>query len=112
MMSKTQKIWLWIFGAMFVVIEILFSFILSIVGFFGKNISPLYMFFVSQQFFIDHPLYLLVANAIEWAGVLGLLIISIKSKKRVLIVPLVIILLWLSLDFYLGYVLTITMNIP
>ncbi len=107
-----QKIWLWIFGAMFIIPEILFSFVLSILDFLKVNINPLIYFFINNQFFIDHPIYLLFANAIEWAGVLGLLVMSIKSKKIVFIFLLTAILLWLSLDFYFGYVLTITMNIP
>jgi len=104
-MTKLKKIWMWIFIAMFALPEILFSFTLSMVDFLGKNIAPLYVFFIGHQFFIDHPIYLLIANATEWLGVLGLLVISAKANKKILAVLLGIILLWLSIELYFGCVI-------
>ncbi len=106
MLSKKQKIWLGIFGTMFVVPEILFSFVLSIVVFLGITINPLYSFFINHQFFIDHSNYLLIANTVEWAGVLGLLVMSWKFKRKILVILLGIILLWLSIELYLGYIIS------
>ncbi len=103
-MSKVQKIWLWVFVAMFVVPEILFYFTpLSILSFLNNfsetNIkSPIY-YVVGQQFFTDHIGYLLLAMGIEWFGILGLLIMSIKFKKKILIIGLAILLLWFSAIF-------------
>lgn len=101
-----HKIWMWIFIAMFAVPEILFSFLLSIIDFSGKNIIPLYSFIISHQFFIDNSIYLLIANFIEWLGALGLIIISIKHNKKILAFLLAIILLWLSVELYFGYAIS------
>jgi len=105
LMNKIQKIWMWIFIAMFAIPEILFSFVLSFVEFFGMDIIPLYSFFFKYHFFIDHPVYLLIAEAIEWIGVLGLLIMSVKSNKKILTFLLFIILLWISINFSMGYII-------
>lgn len=111
-MTKPQKIWMWIFIAMFAVPEILFSFVLSFVDFLGKNIAPLYLLFTPYHFFIDHPVYLLIAEAIEWLGVLGLFVISIKNKKLIFVILLGIVLLWLSVNFSMGYIIsTMTLGI-
>ena len=116
-MTKIQKIWLWIFVAMFAIPEILFSFtplsILSFINNFSEtNIKPIAYFFVNPQFFTDNPICLLFFLAIEWLGVLGLLIMSIKSKKKLFIILLSIVLLWLSFIFFVGYVIGISMSFP
>lgn len=104
-MTKTQKIWLWIFLAMFLVPEILFSItISSIVNYSGKDFLTLFSFFVDDRFFINNPFYFLTTLTIEWIGLLGLLIMAIKSRKKFLIVTLSIILLWLSFIFLLAYI--------
>jgi hypothetical protein len=110
-MTKTQKIWMWIFIAMFTIPEILFFFTpLSILSFTNNfsptNIKPIAYSFVNSQFFTDHPGYLLVAIIIEWLGALGLLIISFKSKKKIPSVMLLVVLLWLSFLIFVGYVLS------
>jgi len=114
MLLKTQKIWMWIFGAMFVIPEILFfttpSSVLSFMtNFSGSNIpSPIY-FLVSPQFFVDHNFYVFFALAIEWIGVLGLLALSVKFKKKIFVILSGLIFVWVSLVFYVSYVLS-TMN--
>ena len=117
MMKKTQKIWMWIFIAMFALPEILFFTtplsILSIVNNFSEtNIkSPIY-FFINQQFFTDHPIYLFLILAIEWLGILGLLAMSIKFNKKILYILLGIILAWLSFIIFVGYVVGVSMSFP
>ena len=108
MMSKMQKMWVWIFGAMFVVPEVLFLFtplsLLSILGNFSQiNLKPLLFFFVNPQFFADNPFYLFLALAFEWVGVLGLLILSIKFSKKILILLLGIFITWLLFLTFLSY---------
>lgn len=100
-MTKMQKIWLWIFIAMFAIPEILFYFtplsILSFTNNFSQtNIKPIAYFFINSQFFTDNPAYVLFFLAVEWFGVLGLLAMSIKFKKKIFIILLSIFMLWLS----------------
>jgi hypothetical protein len=89
---------------MFALPEILFFITpLSILSFFNNfsetNIkSPIY-YVIGQQFFTDHIGYLFLAMGIEWLGILGLLIMSIKFKKKILITGLLIFLLWFSAIF-------------
>lgn len=104
-MTKKQKIWMWIFIAMFIVPEILCSFLLSFLEFLSIKINPLYLFVINRQFFIDFPAYLMVLNIIEWLGVLGLLIVSVKYKRILLIILWIIILLFLSVELFFGYII-------
>ena len=72
---------------MFAIPEVLFLTtplsILSFVNNFSEtNIKAPIYFLINSQFFTDHPIYPLSAVAIEWIGILGLLIISIKCKKK------------------------------
>ena len=104
MLKKSQKIWLTIFGAMFLIPEILFFttplFILSFINNFSetKLFPPIY-YIISQQFFTNHPNYLLLAIGIEWLGLLGLFIMSIKVKKIILITVFAILLIWIFIVF-------------
>jgi hypothetical protein len=91
--------------------EVLFWFTpLSILSFSRKfselNIKPLAYLFTDSQFFVDHQAYLLFALSVEWLGVLGLLILSIKLKKYILVAMFTIILVWLSFLFTIGYSLS------
>ena len=110
MLSKMQKTWLWIFGGMFVVPEVLFWFtplsILSIMSNFSEiDIKPIAYYFTNPQLFSDHPIYLLTFLIIEWVGILGLLVMSIQSKKKVFVILSGILLLWLSIIIFIGYVI-------
>jgi hypothetical protein len=113
-MTKTQKIWLWVSVAMFVVPEVLCSFLLSsFANLLGRELSPLYTIFIKQQFFTDHPMYLFLLLAIEIAGLLILLIINIRYRKSVIIsILLSILLLWLLFVLYIGYVVAFSMSFP
>ncbi|MFH1967956.1 MAG: hypothetical protein ABIJ84_01055 [bacterium] len=109
MMTKKQKAWLWVFIAMFAVPEILFLItplsILSFINNFSEaNIKAPIYYIISQQFFTDYPVYVLLAMIIEWLGVLGLLIYSFRSHRKATGILLVILLAWLSILIYLGYV--------
>ena len=110
-MTRTQKIWMWIFIAMFAIPEILFLTTPALVSSFsGKSFSEISSLIVNYKFFLNNPLYLLFIVAIEWVGVLGALVLSIKSNKTVLSVLLGTILLWLFLAFGLVYITGFSMN--
>ncbi len=103
-MSKLQKIWLSIFGAMFVVPELIFLILpSSIIDYFsGKNLISVYSFFVDSHFFINNWFYFPRVLAIELIGLVGLLIISIKARKKIFSILLAIILAWLLFVFFIG----------
>ncbi len=83
MLSKIQKTWLWIFGAMFVVPEVLFSPIISFASYLAKiSFSSLYSLGIKNNFLPDDSTYLFIAVIIELVGVLGLLIFSVKLKNK------------------------------
>ena len=110
-MTKSQKIWLGVFLAMFIVPEVIFSFLISsLASLFSFGFSPLYKAFINPQFFIDHPGYLYIFLLIEWFGVLGLLILNAKhnfGKYRTLgTVALSILLVLLIIIFYIGYAIS------
>ena len=108
MLTKNQKTWMWIFIAMFAIPEITFSFIISLIPI---GMSPLYTVLINKQFFLDNPIYLLVSQFIELIGVLGLLYLSIKSKRKILSVLLSIVVLLLIFIAYVGFVVSFTMNL-
>jgi len=100
MLSKIQKIWLWIFGTMFLLPEIFFSLIpLSITNLLGGNFNSLYSIGVENYFLGDNIIYLLIAIITEWIGVLGLFVLCIKLKKKIFALLSVIVLLWLFIVF-------------
>lgn len=105
MLSKIQKTWLWIFGAMFVVSEVIFSIIISsIVNWFnGEEFITLHSFFIDSRFFINHWPYFFGVLIIEMVGVLGLFIISLRLRKKMQLILLGIIFLWLIFIFFIGY---------
>ena len=104
-MTKKQRIWLWIFIAMFAVPEILFfTTPMMILALSGKSFSKLSSLFVNYQVFLTLPIYLLIIIAIEWIAILSLLLMNIKLNKKIFVTLLLIILLWLSFVFMLVYV--------
>lgn len=108
MMSKIQKIWLYIFGAMFLVPEILFFNIPLAVDAFLTNFSevriksPIY-YIIDSQFFTDYPSFLIIALFIEWLGVLFLTILLAKLGKKSLAIIFGIISLFILFILYLAY---------
>lgn len=103
-MSKLQKIWLWIFGAMFVVPEIIFSIILSsVINYFGKDFLTLSSIFVDSRFFINNPFYFFTTLIIEIIAIIGLIILCIKHNKGIFAILLGVILLWLVFIFFMAY---------
>lgn len=104
MLSKVQKIWLWIFGAMFVVPEVLFfTTPMLIRAIYGESFYNLSSFIVNYRIFFSYPFYLLTIISIEILGVFGSLIISIRSNKKIISILLGIILFWLLFIFLLVY---------
>jgi hypothetical protein len=104
-MSKIQKIWLWIFGAMFLIPETLFlTTPSSIINYTGKDFLTLIPLFVGERFFINNPSYFLSVLVIELVAIMGLLIMSIKNRKTIFSIFLIFILFWLLFVFFLGYV--------
>jgi hypothetical protein len=111
MMTKIQKTWMWVFIAMFALPEILFfntplALISLSSNFSASDINPPIYFLINPQFFIDYPVFSLLVMIIEWLGVLGLFVISIKFSKKIPAILLGIILLWLSVELYLGYIIS------
>lgn len=110
-MSKVEKIWLWISLAMFLVPEVLFftspALMMSING---KSFSEINSLIIKYDIFFDYPIYLLVIIAIEFLGILSLLILNIKNKKTLFIILFSVILIWLFFAFALVYVTGIMMN--
>ena len=99
---------------MFVIPEVLFSFLLSsLAGFSNKTFLALYTLFIKPQFFTDHPLYLFFLLLVECLGVLILLVINIKYKNnKIISVLLSILLFWLIFVLFMGYVVSFSMSFP
>jgi hypothetical protein len=95
MLSKMQKTWLWVFGAMFVVPEALFFTTLNMIqAVHGKSFSELTSWLISYRIFFEHPGYLLTIIVIEGLGILGLLVMNFKINKKYFIsLPVAILLL-------------------
>ena len=100
-----QKIWLGIFGAMFLIPEVLFSIIpSSIINYSGKDFLTLVSFFVDNRFFINNPSFFFLTLLAEFIALVGMLVLSIKNKKIVFSIILIIILIWLFFVSFLGYI--------
>ena len=100
MLSKKQKVWLWIFGAMFLIPEILFSGIASLIALlFGKELGSLYSIGINKNIFPDSSLVLILGIAVEFIGALGLFIFSFKNKKFILTFLMGVVLVILFILF-------------
>lgn len=111
-MTKVQKIWMWIFGAMFLIPEILWG---NLIKIFGISFLPIYR---NVQLFIDEPSVVFLIIIIEIIGIVG--IIYLLNKKNIIInlalkyifdTALIIILLALALSLFLSY-LTSRISFP
>jgi hypothetical protein len=110
-MSKAQKIWLWIFIAMFAIPELLFFTTINLVmSFLGRSFLNLSSLVVNYEVFFQHPYYLLSILAVEWIGMAGLIAFSFKKQKIIIALLSLIILLWLSFAFCVVYVTGVSMN--
>ena len=102
---------MWISVAMFALPEILFfttpALLMSILG---KSFTEISSLLVSYKFFLSYPLFLLFITAVEWVGVMGLLILSIKFNKKVFAILSGILLLWLFFVFGLVYIAGFSIN--
>ena len=105
MLAKKDKIWMWIFIAVFAIPEIFFSTLLSsIINYSGKKFLTLSSLFVDNKFFINNPSVLFLVLIIETISLLYLLFLSFKLKKTILIIFLILLLAWLSYILFLGYI--------
>ena len=110
MLSKKQKILLSIFGAMFLIPEILFFITPSFISVMnGKSFSKISSLIVNYSIFFSHPFYLLTIIAIEFIGVLGLMILFIKFNKKIWAILAFIFLLWLLFAFLIEYMTGVSM---
>jgi hypothetical protein len=90
---------------MFLIPEVLFLNIpLSVANILGKNFTVIAVALFSEQFLVDHPIYFSIAAIIEWLGVLGIFVLSLKLNKKTIAVLVGLILVWLSIVFYIAYV--------
>jgi hypothetical protein len=106
-MTKTQKIWMWIFIAMFAIPEILWG---NLVKIFKISFLPIYK---NAQYFSDNPTMALFIIIIEIIGVLGVLYLLNKKNPQVNIVSkyvfdvvLAIIFLALIASLYLSFAMS------
>lgn len=104
MLSKVQKTWLWVFGAMFVVPEALWG---NIVKILKLSFLPI---FRSPKFFAQNPKLAFAVIIIEAIGIIGVIYLINRSAlnlskifKYIFNTILVIILLVLLLSLYLSY---------
>lgn len=105
MLSKIQKIWTWIFAAMFIVPEVLFLIIpSSIINYTGKTFLTLLTPFFDSRFFINHPSLFFTVLIIELLGLVGLFAITIKANKKLFAICLLLISLWLIFLIFLAYI--------
>lgn len=105
MLSKTQKTWLWIFGGMFVVPEVLFFTTLNMIqALGGKSFSELSSLLINYKIFFAHPNYLLATVIIEAIGIIGLLVMNFKINKKYFIsLPVAIVLIGILYWLYIVY---------
>lgn len=83
MISKIQKTWLWVFGAMVILPEVLFSPIISFTLFLTKiNFNSLYSLGVKASLLPDSLTWLLAAIIIELIGSGGLFILNLKLGQK------------------------------
>lgn len=102
-----QKTWLWIFGGMFVVPEVLFFTIpSSIINYSNKLFLTLITPFFDSRLFINNPKIFFLILVIELVGVVGLLVLNVKSRKKLFSFLLGVVLLWLLFIAFLMYVST------
>jgi len=106
-MSNTQKIWLWIFIAMFVLPEILWGNLIRILKI---SFLPIYR---DVQYFNDTPIVAFLIIIIETIGISGIFYLFNKKDIRINIslkfflnVLLAIIFLALIVSLYLSYAMS------
>ena len=107
MLSKLQKIWAWIFGAMFIVPEILWGNITKSLHF---SFLPIYR---SVQLFTDNPILAFAVIIMETFGIIGIIYLLNRGGfliplivKYISNIVLGIILLLLLLSLCLTFVVT------
>ena len=107
MITKKQKIWMWIFLAMFIVPEILWGNIIKVLKVY---FLPIYK---STQFFTNKPMIAILIIIIEITGMFGIFYLLNKKSSEITIklryalnVVLIIILLIISRSLFLSYAIS------
>ena len=107
MLSKKQKVWLYIFGAMFLIPEILWGNIINILQIYFLPI------FKNRQIFIDKPIIAFFIIVVEIVSVTGFIYLFNsndnkinKVTKYIINVLLSIIFLILAISLYLSFVMS------
>ena len=102
MLSKTQKIWAWIFAAMFVVPEVLWGNIIKILN---LSFLPIYKDVV---LFADNPALAYLIIIAEIIGIVGLIYTTVRHYnnsplKYIILIVLIILLLVLIYSLLMSY---------
>ena len=110
-MTKLQKVWMWLSLAMFLVPEVLFFTTPALLmSFSGESFSQISSLVINYKFFLNYPIYLLIVIVVEFLGVLGLFLLSIKSNKILTTILSFAILLWLIFIFAIVYITGFSMS--
>jgi len=106
-MTKIQKIWMWIFSAMFLIPEILWG---NLIKVFKISFLPVYK---NIQFFINNPPVAFLVIIVEIAGITGIIyllnkknIISNSTFKNIYNIVLIFVLLALLASLFLSLVVS------
>ena len=116
MLAKTQKVWLWVFGAMVVAPEVLWSPIGNFLYIFSKNSDPAKPFRNSFLFNNNYDNLFKAVVLIQFIGTILFFILWIKNKKNInseltfwIILFLNLLAILISL-FVFGFVFTFNPN--
>ena len=103
-----QKSLLWISWAMFVVPEVMFGAMVSVLFLLiGKDYNSLVFLPGYNQFFSGHPSYITLLLVIEALGIIGLLFWNLQNKhSKIFTILLVLFLLAVISSLVLGYGVT------
>jgi len=118
MMTKKQKIWMWIFVAMFAIPEILWSPVLNFYYEFlqsswTSNVHPIRYNFLQNS---DNLNYLKLVVFLQLVGLLGVLFFTLKNKNnknkilRYLFITLLSVLILLT-GFFLYFAMSFSINV-
>jgi len=107
-MTKTQKIWMWIFGAMFLIPEILWSPVLNFYYEFLQTSKTSYVQSLRNGFLQnpDNINFLRITILVEFIGVLLFLFLLVKNKNLLRgTIKYILIILFLVLALVFGFAL-------
>ena len=108
MLSKIQKIWLWIFGGMFIVPEVIWSPVINLIYNLLQNSNNAKILRPNFLTDTDNLYILLYVLCIQFIGILGSAIIITRGKmsfkfKILLVLPMLVLLLITGLILYIAF---------